>query len=836
MNEIIYGSIRVQLLSEEIIRVECGKDGFCDENTFFIPNRTQYHGSVAFTQEKGVVRFGEYELQLPVNAKSLSGVKLRKNGKTIYRYKALSNSGELPPIGKTPEAFVISDTPRIFIPEGGYSADRKGEYRIEEDVQDIYLLLCDKDAKKLRRLFVELTGKCELVPLSALGGWNSKYYAYTEEEAKQLILDYEAHRVPLDVMVIDTDWRDCTAGWGYDINTSLFPDMKGFFEFAHSHGVEVMFNDHPQPINGGQVFDPEEIAYRESNLRKLMEKGLDIWWYDRNWSVRLISPSLNVTHETLGMYLFRDITSRYWRDQAGNQAVYRRPVIMGNVDNIQNGCYLGISNSASHRYSIQWTGDIESTEYALSQEVDNLIRCTDNCIPYVNSDCGGHTGNPDKEQFIRWMQFGTLSPVYRPHCTNYVERTREPWVYDEETLTIVREYNNLRYRLLPVIYRNARLAYDTGEPIFKSLGFEYRADKRALERNDEYLLGKNLLIAPIAADYPAPVRKENYCSPVKAAFFDGIEWKGKPVAEAEWETLRMIAKSVPPEKGVPASRFSAKFETTVCFQKDMRLFVKCNDGVVVRVNGKKVCEEKNMHFAVLFSLCDLEANTVYRVEIEYYHSDGVASFILCASERKNRNEKSVYIPKGDRWLDVFNGAVYSGGKTIKREYGLHEMPLFVRLGALIPLAYEARNTKEQKWDRLIYDFYPSRNARDEGYLYEDDTETTAYQLGQYRKSTYEAGYCQKCNAYVVKLHPAQGEFQGEKAFSKREVAIRYHLLNEAEKIRYLTVNGEETTYIKKEKDCSAFPLNASQGVADSDTAVVTFETDITKEYEIKFYL
>ena len=80
-------------------------------------------------------------------------------------------------------------------------------------------------------------------------------------------------------------------------------------------------------------------------------------------------------------------------------------------------------------------------------------------------------GNPDKEQFIRWMQFGTLSPVFRPHCTNIVERYRDPWAYDTETLDIVREYNNLRYRLLPVIYKSAYASYESGAPIFsRSVG------------------------------------------------------------------------------------------------------------------------------------------------------------------------------------------------------------------------------------------------------------------------------------------------------------------------------------------------------------------------------
>ena len=243
--------------------------------------------------------------------------------------------------------------------------------------------------------------------------------------------------------------------------------MKRFLDFAHAHGVEVMFNDHPEPVDGKQVFAPEEIAYREKNLQAIMEKGLDIWWYDRNWGTKLVSPAKSVNPETLGLYLFDEITRLFWQKKSGNENIYRRPVIMGNVDNIANGCYVKIYSSASHRYSVQWTGDIQSDFDALAQEIDAMIRTGNNALPYINSDCGGHIGNPDKELFIRWMQYGTLSPVFRPHCTNVVERFREPWAYDEETLDIVREYNNLRYRLLPVIYKNAYEAYENGEPIFK---------------------------------------------------------------------------------------------------------------------------------------------------------------------------------------------------------------------------------------------------------------------------------------------------------------------------------------------------------------------------------
>ena len=215
MKSITFGSVRIQLLSEEIVRIEYARKGkFCDDNTFFIPSRDKFGEEPQFKQYGNYIVFGDYSLSVPEGGRGLSGITLTKNGSNVYRYKRLLNSGELPALDKTPEVFALSDNPRIIVPEGGYSKDRKGQYKVEENVQDIYLLLCKKDAKKLRKLYVGLTGRNELVRLSTLGGWNSKYYAYTEDEAKQLISDYEKHNVPLDVMVIDTDWRSCEHGWG----------------------------------------------------------------------------------------------------------------------------------------------------------------------------------------------------------------------------------------------------------------------------------------------------------------------------------------------------------------------------------------------------------------------------------------------------------------------------------------------------------------------------------------------------------------------------------------------------------------------------------------------
>jgi hypothetical protein len=278
----------------------------------------------------------------------------------VYRYRTAKNSGELPKIGKTPFVFALTDSPRIVCPSAGYSAESQQRFEIEKNTRDVYLLVCRHDAKKLRSLYVSLTGRNEMVRLANLGSWNSRYYKYTQKEAQEMIDLYRKHAVPLDNMVIDTDWRAATErGIGYDINTTLFPDMKGFFDYAHGRNVEIMFNDHPEPQEGAKsAFDPKEIAFREEKLQSLTELGLDTWWYDRNWITALISPVKSLLPETVGMYLFADVTKNHYAKRSGSSKIHRRPVIMANVNNIQNGTYCKVSDSASHRYSVQWTGDI----------------------------------------------------------------------------------------------------------------------------------------------------------------------------------------------------------------------------------------------------------------------------------------------------------------------------------------------------------------------------------------------------------------------------------------------------------------------------------------------
>lgn len=850
MWEFVFGGIRVQLLSGRIVRVERMKKGkFCDAPTFFIPDRTQfkgYDGEARQEEDRARVLFGGYELVLPLGGRSLSGVRLERDGKTVWKYKRLANSGELPAPGDTPEVFALADTPRITVPEGGYvRRNRKNSgYRVEERVEDIYLLLCDKNAAQLRRLYVMLTGRCELVRLSTLGLWDSRYFEYDEESAKQRILDYEAHGVPLDNLVIDTDWRAASdRGIGYDVNTALFPDLQRFFAFAHAHGVEVMFNDHPEPVEGAKdLFDPVEVGYREEKLQGLMKLGLDTWWYDRNWHTKLVSPTPGVRAETFGLYLFTQITQHFYQKQARNKQVYRRPVVMGNVNNVANGLYDGsgehsIHDSASHRYSIQWTGDIRSDEASLGQEVETLVAAGANCIPYLNADCGGHTGDPGEDGYIRWMQFGALSPVLRPHCTKGIgsTRSRAPWAYGDRALSIVREYIRMRYRMLPYLYALAHESYASGMPMCRALGFEYPGDRRACRETSEYLLGRELLVAPVAryGEKWMPLPRAYYAAPVRATYYAGRECKGKPLFSTQYDDLNIFLEHEPPHPGLPVYEFSARFETTLCFPGERELVIASDDGATVWIDGKKVHEDRQTHPMQYAYLGMLSAGEPHRVTIEYFQGGGAACIALGMSQRDEKytpGAREVYLP-GGRWINVFTGKAYAGGRAHAVPCPIEQMPLFVREGALIPLAQDARNTKQQSWSELAFDFYPSEEGFCEGALVEDDGETTAYQWGEKRTCGYISRYERAEDCHILTFAPAEGTFTGERACEQRSVRLRVHL--PAGRLARVCVNGEDVPWTVKKRDGSAFPFSFDGSAPDCDVEEVQFSFSVYEGAEVR---
>ncbi len=784
------GALRITFLSVSLLRLEeKGPRGFEDRPTFLIPGREEFPGEQVRMEEQAgqtVLSGSRYRVVVSDPARALSHLRVElPDGTLLWQFETLpANKLKLPAFGSHPTVFAIADTPRVTMPVWGTAPQPVGETDFPEtngwdtgnDAPDVYLFLPGGDDLLLRQEFVRLTGRAELPSLSAFGAWDSRYYVYTQESAMAQIAAYDRCRLPLDNFVVDTDWRVAVNGMGYDINESLFPDMQGFMDAVHARHLNLIFNDHPEPTETdgvpNHVLAPKEIAYRFPSLTEKLKMGLDGWWYDRNW-MRTVVPLPGYTHEVWGMQIYKDAF----------RAVYptRRLYQLSNIDGLCNGVITGPASIASHRYSIQWSGDTWSDQETILTETANLLlRGEDAALAYYSSDLMAHnlhTQALTDAQYLRWVQYGVLSPQFRLHVT-CGDMGRGPWNMGEVVVDTFRAYMNLRYRLLPVFYALARENYDTGLPMARRMTCHYAGSPEA-ETLTQYTLGQDILVAPIidtSFRWAVPgswLIAEDGNPGLTARYYRGRTLSGDPVAIETVQQLQFYWRNTPPY-GLPQEDFSAVFtgKLTVGGNAPITLQTKSDAGARLYVDGVLAADAwENVGYTAGNSTRVLLPGKTYEIRVEYFSDrEGVAACELnyCLAG-ETVDTRSVWIPAG-RWTNLFTGETCQGPGVYTVSCSLTQVPLFVRRGAVIPLAEETLRIRQGDWQCLTMDVYPGGDGRFT--LYEDDTESTAYETGAYRTADITL------TGNRLTIGSAQGSFDGSRACQTRHWTVRFHLLEE----------------------------------------------------------
>ena len=170
-----------------------------------------------------------------------------------------------------------------------------------------------------------------------------------------------------------------------------------------------------------------------------------------------------------------------------------------------------------------WSGDVYSTWETLKTHVPVAVNTGLSGIPYWGTDIGGFVPTADLtgELYVRWFQFGAFCPLFRSHGRTW--HLRLPWgwntgelgpneiqnytggaanppeseLHNAQVEPICRQYLELRYRLMPYLYSAVRETAKTGLPIVRALWLHYPDDPAAAARGDEYLWGRDILVAPV---------------------------------------------------------------------------------------------------------------------------------------------------------------------------------------------------------------------------------------------------------------------------------------------------------------------------------------------------
>ncbi len=844
-----YGNVRVTLLSDTAVRIEDTNADFVDAATLMVPHREAFSGAAVAVDEKdgiAILETASVVVNLPVTGATAADVRVfAKDGKLLFDYYTANMHGTysaLPSPADTPDAWVLVDN-GILPAENGMayagSTDAMSDWRRTENI-DLYVLCPFGDSAALRRDFVTLTGRTQLSDIKFYGSWYSRWSRFNDEQKLAMIQEYRDHDVPLDVIVIDTEWRANTDGTGYETNTALYPNMEDFLAKAEAAGVYVLFNDHTHKTSM-TILTPEEFKWQCANICALIEMGLDGWWYDRNWSYTIQSPYTDVLYSTVGQILYYDTMAKYRADTAADGSA-KRVLMLTNADWLRHGFLEGKPSVMGHRYGMQWSGDIYGDSLQLGREIENAVLAgVVGGSPHISADLGGFRNNDvvSENAFIRWMQFAAFSGAVRVHSDINPKNPHYPWSYTEVGETAIRNILHMRYHLMPYHYALAREVYDSGMPILRRLDFYY-PEYAESQDNSQYLLGRDILVAPYtgtpgdgAFAVPAAwLHTADGKAGLEAAYYDtgdvakDLFFIGEPAyTERVTEVTQFWDQWGP--NGVGVDYFAARYTGQITPSVDCYLGIVIDDGGRVYIDGELYAGTFTNTFAdsQVNTETPLKAGETYDIVIEYYERTSKSQLHLVYDPVTAADEsaRSVFIPDGE-WIDVFTGECITGPKTVTVVKDVYTAPIYVRKGAVLPAAKVESPLTKADWQNLSLNLYGLGEGT--ATVYEDDGSSEDYKDGEYRMTDVKVTTAGEVT--TLTLSAADGDFAT--AYAERTVTVRVH---SDTPITSALADGAPLAVTKLAKDPTAIPFADRGASPASDIYEITFAASLAAEHTVK---
>jgi alpha-glucosidase/alpha-D-xyloside xylohydrolase len=374
---------------------------------------------------------------------------------------------------------------------------------------DIFFV-ASTDPSTIMAEYARLTGHAELPPLWSLGYQQSHRTLASREEVLLEARTFREKKLPCDALIyLGTGF--CPSGWNtengsFSWNDRVFPDPRVIIDQLHKEDFHVVLHDVilNDRLHGSvhdpcklSEFDQEEASCYWDAHRKVFATGIDGWWPDEGDPLDIPSRLARNRMHWEGPQIDRPNERPY--------ALHR------------NG-YAGMQRYAS----FLWSGDVYSKWETLKTQIPIAINTSLTGIPYWGTDIGGFVPTPEftAELYVRWFQFGAFCTLFRSHGRTW--KLRLPWgwntgdpgpieirnydgagipdasqLHNEHVEPICRKYLELRYRLLPYLYSSARECTQTGMPVMRALWLHYPEDSKAVACPDEYLWGRDILVAPV---------------------------------------------------------------------------------------------------------------------------------------------------------------------------------------------------------------------------------------------------------------------------------------------------------------------------------------------------
>lgn len=491
---------RFTVLSPRLIRIEYNKNNkFEDRATALVVKRdfgytpytiNQTDISLTITTEYFTLT---YVKSAPINGKN---IKVAINGTDKEWYPEIKEVRNLGTIN-----YSLDDLDKnLNLNKGLYSFDGfatlyDNTFAIDnemfvnrEDFFDLYLFVYKQDLGLCLQDYFNLTGYPPMIPRYALGSWWYKNDPYNMYDIDNIIKKFNDNHIPISVFLLGNKWHNNIENFAYD---------KTLFDIS---ALPSYYQNKIQKF--GLTLNPELPIYHNDPLYPSLVGSINnykdyISFIPLNNNA--INSYLNIVLSSLKNTGINIFNIDYY-NKADLQGLFLLNHYHYTIANLNE---LGIILSrnpgiAPHRYPIIYSGKTRVSWDTLRVLPNYNNSAANMGISWYAHAIGGYYGGiEDDELYIRYIQFGVFNPIFILASDTGKYYKREPWKWNQLNLSVIREYMQLRNKLVPYIYNEGYTYHQFGVPIIQPLYYKYPKIYDEPNYVNQYFFGSKIMISPI---------------------------------------------------------------------------------------------------------------------------------------------------------------------------------------------------------------------------------------------------------------------------------------------------------------------------------------------------
>lgn len=374
-----------------------------------------------------------------------------------------------------------------------------------DEALDLFIFI--GEPKDILNEYTEIVGKPSMPPLWSFGTWISRITYFEQSEGYDVAAKLRSYKIPSDVIHFDTGWFETDWQCDYKFAPSRFSNPQKMIDDLKKDGFHIslwqltyftpknkFFNEiieknlHVKNSKGEMPYEDAVLDF--SNLETVK------WYQDKlagllKMGVGAIKVDFGEAAPMEGFYA----SGRGgWYEHNLYPLRYNKAVadITKEVNN-ENIIWARSAWAGSQRYPLHWGGDAANTDIGMDATLRGGLSFGLSGFSFWSHDIGGFVVAAPENLYRRWLPFGFLTSHSRAHGAP----PKEPWLYNDNFVKAFRESAEMKYKLMPYIYAQAKLCTEKGLPMVRALFVEYPDDPGAWLVEDQYLFGADILVAPM---------------------------------------------------------------------------------------------------------------------------------------------------------------------------------------------------------------------------------------------------------------------------------------------------------------------------------------------------